>query len=315
MFGIEILDVLIGLVTIYLAFAVACTAIVEMLTAWLKLRSKNLELAMSELLAGDIGNGESFVSAFYQHPLVQSLSKGDDGRPSYLPSAVVGRVVESIVLTKTGTKDLGDALARLPESRAKGVLLSTLEEAGGAVKDFRKAVGRQFDVTMDRASGWFRRQTQLNAFLVSAALVVFLNVDTVSIVRELSVSPEARASLVELAEKRLASAEQAQKAIPSEGAFDDKELKRVKQASAAAEAALASATNTLNAAKLPLGWSEASLPSGLDWVTKIFGLLVSAFAISLGSPFWFSVLEKFKAVRSSGTQQKTKTENEEEHKP
>jgi hypothetical protein len=316
MFGIEVLDVLIGLITIYLAFAVACTAIVEMLTALLKLRSKNLELAMSEFLAGKFDDGESFVTAFYKHPLVQSLSQGDDGRPSYVPPALVGQVVESSVLAKTGEKDLKEALAKLPNSRAKGLLLATLEQTERATANFKEAVEKQFDATMDRASGWFRRRTQRNALLVSAALVVFLNIDTASIVSELSVSPEARASLVELAEKHLASAENAEEAVTIEDAGDGKKLERAKEASAAAEAALASATGTLNAAKLPLGWSEATLPrSGLDWVTKISGLLVSIFAISLGSPFWFSVLEKFKAVRTSGTQEKTKTEKEKDQKP
>jgi hypothetical protein len=34
--------------------------------------------------------------------------------------------------------------------------------------------------------------------------------------------------------------------------------------------------------------------------TKIFGLLLSAFAASLGAPFWFDVLNKFMSVRGSG---------------
>lgn len=53
MFGLETLNVLIGLVTVYLAFGVACTAIVETILAWRKIRSKNLEKALREFLAGD----------------------------------------------------------------------------------------------------------------------------------------------------------------------------------------------------------------------------------------------------------------------
>lgn len=171
MFGIEILDVLIGLVTIYLAFAVACTAIVEMLSAWLKLRSKNLEAAIGEFLAGDVTNGKSFAKAFYQHPLIQCLSKGEEGRPSYVPSATVGRVVQAIVMTKETAKDLKEAIDDLPDSRAKALLQAACEEAKGEAEEFRKAVERQFDATMDRASGWFRRRTQLIAFLVSASVI------------------------------------------------------------------------------------------------------------------------------------------------
>ena len=81
MFGLEMLDVLIGLVTVYLAFGMACTAIVEAISAWLNVRSKNLEAALNEVFAGMYKQDETFVKAFYNHPHVQALSKGTDGRP------------------------------------------------------------------------------------------------------------------------------------------------------------------------------------------------------------------------------------------
>ena len=34
--------------------------------------------------------------------------------------------------------------------------------------------------------------------------------------------------------------------------------------------------------------------------TKIFGLFLTAFAASLGAPFWFDVLNKFMSVRGAG---------------
>jgi len=43
MLGLETLDVLIGLITVYLSFAMACTVIVEAIASWLNVRSKNLE--------------------------------------------------------------------------------------------------------------------------------------------------------------------------------------------------------------------------------------------------------------------------------
>jgi hypothetical protein len=52
-FGLAALDVLIGLVTVYLVFALACTAIVEAISAWTSVRSKNLEAALKEFLAGN----------------------------------------------------------------------------------------------------------------------------------------------------------------------------------------------------------------------------------------------------------------------
>ncbi len=63
---------------------------------------------------------------------------------------------------------------------------------------------------------------------------------------------------------------------------------------------------------LPLGWALAlndprHIPlerSGWDfagWLLfKLFGLLVSAFAVSLGAPFWFDLLSKFVNIRAAG---------------
>ena len=55
----------------------------------------------------------------------------------------------------------------------------------------------------------------------------------------------------------------------------------------------------MESAGLPFGWKE--YPSTPDEISaKVAGLLVSIFAVSLGAPFWFSVLQRFMQVRSAG---------------
>jgi hypothetical protein len=67
--------------------------------------------------------------------------------------------------------------------------------------------------------------------------------------------------------------------------------------------------------QLPIGWSLdrddprhfkftefAWSPEYAGWVFyKIFGLMISVLAVSLGAPFWFDTLSKFVNVRSAGT--------------
>jgi len=52
---------------------------------------------------------------------------------------------------------------------------------------------------------------------------------------------------------------------------------------------------------VPLGWSRATAPhdfwSGLG---KVLGLLVTGFAVSLGAPFWFDLLNKVSNLRGAG---------------
>jgi hypothetical protein len=49
------------------------------------------------------------------------------------------------------------------------------------------------------------------------------------------------------------------------------------------------------------------VPTFSGTLSKIFGWLLTALAISLGAPFWFDLLNKFMQLRGGGTEpQKTK---------
>ncbi len=52
---------------------------------------------------------------------------------------------------------------------------------------------------------------------------------------------------------------------------------------------------------LPIGWTKASSPQRFtEWIAKIVGLIFTAFAVSLGAPFWFDILNKLSRLRGSG---------------
>jgi hypothetical protein len=64
---------------------------------------------------------------------------------------------------------------------------------------------------------------------------------------------------------------------------------------------------------LPVGWSRDPNDPGYfhpprlslefaGWALyKLFGLIISIVAVSLGAPFWFDTLSKFMNLRSAGT--------------
>ena len=51
---------------------------------------------------------------------------------------------------------------------------------------------------------------------------------------------------------------------------------------------------------IPLGWSKDTSPSGWGIPGKMLGLLLTAFAILLGAPFWFDLLGKVSQLRGAG---------------
>jgi hypothetical protein len=301
MFGLEMLDVLIGLVTVYLVFGMACTAIVEAVMLWLNVRSNNLEAALKEFLHGELKDGWSFVDAFYAHPLVQMLSKGPDGRPSYIPPEIVGQVVAALLAANEDVP-LAQSVASLPDkdNRIKGLLTVLATETQGDTAAFRKAVEAHFNATMDRASGWVKRYAHNVTLVVSILLVVGANVDTVSLATSLASNPEARVKMVEIAQQRLNDAQEQERKLTGgePGTISPDALARAKERSASANTTVKEAASTMKSAGLRMGWNE--LPQGVEWLTKAVGLMVSILAVSLGAPFWFDILQKFMQVRSSG---------------
>ncbi len=315
MFGLETLDVLIGLVTIYLSFGIACTAFVEAISSWMGLRSKNLKDGMHEFFQGSItgpdGKAKTFADEFYNHPLIQTLSKGKDGRPSYIPTKIVGQVVESMLGFNEQAEGLKEVLEALPgenavENRIKYLLLEFYSQVKGDVTEFRQAVENHFDASMERVVGWFKRQTQFVAFMVSAVLVLFANADTVEIAHSLASNPEARGMMVQVAGKLVEERKaieanlETQKSKLPETAFE-----AAKKKTKAADEAYSRAISDLGSTGLKLGWKELPNTAG-GWFSKIAGLLVSILAVSLGAPFWFQVLQRFIQVRGAGARSNTK---------
>ena len=61
---------------------------------------------------------------------------------------------------------------------------------------------------------------------------------------------------------------------------------------------------------IPIGWSVENIKLYNFWdiLKKIGGLLLTVFAVSLGAPFWFDILNKLANLRSSGNKPKSSLE-------
>jgi hypothetical protein len=260
-------------------------------------------------LAGDCKQNEPFVKAFYDHPLVQALTREKDGWPSYIPAEIVGQVVEAVVMsTKDGqgntATSLAEAVKFLPDrnagkpNRIKSLLEIFVTQAGGDVGKFRKAVEDHFNAAMDRASGCFKRYAQNVALGVSAALVIGANVDTIAIANSLTADPAARARIVEVAQQHLSTAQTTENLVKAGQTTGNITVEQATQQVATARAALDRAVSDIESSGLQLGWRNC--PGWSEIPVKLAGLLVSILAVSLGAPFWFDLLQRFMRVRATG---------------
>jgi hypothetical protein len=251
------------------------SAINEFIAALLKSRAKNLAQGIQALLQDPSPTG--WAARLYQHPLVASLST-PNSKPSYIPSRTFALALLDLIAPATtdGTRTLADlktGLANLPGPLQR-TLTTLLEESQDDVERLKKQIEIWFNNGMDRASGWYKRKTQWLQFFLGLSIVIVLNIDSVHIGRALwAVNSPLRASLVESA-----------KSFVAQPGGTNRPMKDV--------------VDAISTASLPIGWSEFPKPD--QWPTVIVGWLITAFAVSLGAPFWFDLLNKFVNVRASG---------------
>lgn len=300
MFNSQVLEVSIGLVFVFLLVSLILTAVMESVEAMTKSRAVDLEKAISELLEDRDGTG--LRKDLYEHPLVAAMYPGTyaatrfdaDGNkidggsrrsPSYIPR-------QQFALALLDLARSGKVKGRVYEA------LETMRQSvGGDLERLRTEVEAWYDGAMDRASGWFRRRKQFLLFWFGLAVALALNVNAVTIGQELAKSTAMRQALADLAEQT------APTLVPPDGTAVNLSLTadqvQVLRAQVSAlelpvgwdGAALDRVTAALDAARTPEGWGLLALLAG--------GYLITAFAATLGAPFWFDVLNKIMVIRST----------------
>jgi len=321
MFGSEIFEVVLSVVFIFLLLSLICSALTELIQAWLKLRSTDLEQGIRELLGDREGKG--LARKLYGHPLVYGLYRGDynpelvsEGRyksrsnlPSYIPARIFAQALMDIVLPAAGAsgsvtpapaaaaplpgaseisdqaQSFRDAIPNMENSQVEGALMPLVEAAGGDIGKVRENIEAWYDSSMDRIRGWYKRRTQVVLLVLGLIVAAAVNADTITIAKSISHDRALREALVTAAQQYAKTPEGEAGVGPAPAVYPNlQEMWRL---------------------SLPLGWNKEdprTVPREADilaWATKILGWVLTAVAISLGAPFWFDLLNKIVSARSS----------------
>lgn len=347
MTGWIMVDVAIGLVLLFMLLSLFCSIFQEAIASFLDLRGKNLTAAIARMLGSD-GTGTQTAEAkkVLDHPLVVLLTKGgtkqaapgapaapaDAGStttaPSYLPSNHFALALISTlnpVREADGTltlKGLRDSVAAISGNDSlKSALSSILDGAENNVDKAIKGIEGWFDATMDRASGWYRRQATRIMFAIGLVLAIIVNADAIQVAVRMSQSEALRASVTAYAAL-----------VASPDAKPDPALEKLKKEMAAKFQE--SGDLVAGFGGLPVGWDLCIAPppkpssagertaapertfditacyktekgdflkhSALAWAAKVLGILLTAAMAAIGAPFWFELLVKLNAIRAAG---------------
>lgn len=348
MTGSVALDVVIGLVFIYLLYSLLATIVQEIVSTWLNLRAKNLRQAIKRMLDDDM-KSDSFSKAFYDSPLIKYFARKKE-KPSYFTAANFSKVILDILRgddprpgedlrakidaslsTVLTLKNDSERTIEIKSGDTYAFLKSLWADAQGDIEKFRLQLEQWFNDTMDRASGWYKRKIQRMLFFIGLGIAIFFNVDSIIIADKLATDPALRQELIQQAERYLKEhpnlyaeikAENEKfKAMSSDSTPDSTRLISLEKIKARSDSLMQEADMLLTK---DLASMNDLLGIGIynyEWqgfgkfVKSLFGWLLTALAISLGAPFWFDLLNKLMQLRNSIAVSSAGKAKEESSKP
>lgn len=388
------IDVVLGLVFIFLLYSLLATILQEFIAQIFDLRAGMLIKTIRTLL-DDRKNTKSlflirwwtsfketfyyffsplednkFSKAFYSHPSVKYLAATSwSNKPSYIASFNFSNTLIALLRGKDykGTESQMNAIYQtLFEqpivSDGSGNVTTNIEpetlvhlrqlyiDSQKDIDKFRGLLENWFDETMERAGGWYKKQTQKILLLIGLAIAIAFNIDTIAIARLLANDRTARENMVQLAIQETPKYESFIQRIRSRSkpktdsamttSKDTVRVTRtitdtvyVENSNKYLDSAYRTVRGDMTKAGniLGLGWAEDTCkvylalmkkketasdkcsvekeikdhkkihhnPYQKWWFSIFIGWVITAFAISLGAPFWFDILNKVIQLRSS----------------
>jgi len=336
-----ILEVVIGLIFSWLVLSIATSEIQDVIKRIFNLRAKHLQNSILEMFKYEQALVDKFYNHPAIKELSKVEKNGEVKKPDYIPNDVFSEVAMEILMNarKMATEpvsseeavsfgvlggsagndlnpeiiDLTDRLfPDAPTVGAEGAVAFSMDfnemrvQLEEKVDKYKNNVSRWFDHVMTQSSDWYKKNVQVWCFWIGLVVAIFFNVDSIHIANELWREPAKRQVLVAQVE---AYNPDDPNSIPVGIDSFNTLVLPVGWTSVPAEDPSVCNQNITTDGKFTLRVGNechvrANVPSYYDingWLSKLIGILISAFAAQQGAPFWFDVLRKMINVKSQAS--------------
>lgn len=326
------IDIAIGLFFIYALYSLLVTTITELVASWINLRGNILRNGLIRMLDNDtpqeavipVNNDniepassnkyldENLSQAFLDKPEIKYLGKrtrkGNNRFPSYLkPKTFAITLLDTIGYVYSNDIDLSAIKEKLnPKNETHKMIINLIDRADNNINQFKANAEEWYNETMERVSGWYKRRIQLITFLAGILIAFILNINTIEISKILGNDEKARLAMVEAASGYVKNLDETNPDVADKKSIDElnRDIKDLIQESK-------NVKSVMNVPRPGFGKHQ----NEVSWWSYIIGCMVTAVALSLGSPFWFDLLNKLIKLRSSGMQEKTNNSNPSKKSP
>ncbi len=284
------LEILISLVGLYILFSIVNSAIVEGIAQLLNTRGNYLKNKLKAFF------GKELLDSFYNKNLVKAYSNYRN--PAFIDKSIFSQSLLEVLLSlKDDTNPLEtdkDLMKLLPDSLRDSfqfILKKAQAQGQNKLQFVQDEIEKLYEAYMEKIATWYKAYVRIFLGIAGFIFAFVFNINSINMYNILSEDDTVRMKQVQLSTLLLERKE-------------DIELNQQKITQILVESGIDSIPNQdfldkiLNA--VVLKESEKPLVSskslGIGWLKKsengFWGYLLTGFALSLGSTFWFSFLKK-----------------------
>src|SRR5688572_9775461 len=148
----SIIDVIAGMLFVYLLLSLLCTALGEYIEAKLNNRAKLLKKGIELLLNESKGGGIDLAGMLYQHGLIRPLYRDATQLPSYIPSRTFAMALWNMATATAAdggvtndVKVIRATVDKLPNQELRTAMLTLIDEANGDLARARANVEQWYE--------------------------------------------------------------------------------------------------------------------------------------------------------------------------
>jgi len=216
-------------------------------------------------------------------------------------------------------KEVNKLKSEIKEKADEGIQLAANEAAkiNATITKFKETLQSWFDKSMTDLSILYKGRVRFVIFIVALLVCTVFNADTIMISRSIYIDDATRSKIVDMAVLDTkseiinstipATTPDEHASSPSTTSTVESQSKDGKSSADVLKEKLDTYMAKVGETGLPMGWNLGKkqsedikgLPVGLwEILFKIFGILITATAVSMGAPFWFDALKKLIDIRN-----------------
>lgn len=320
-----LLQTLLALTLIYALLSILVSLLNEFYRSLINSRGKALYAEISTMISDHFNLDYAYI--VYTHPVINQLPRENkNSKPGWIDAKTFATALiqsfADMAITLNKADPGTDILQRfsmyvnsMQESKLKDMLRNYLQAAAGDYGKLEASIMSWFTNHMTAMSIDYKRQQRKGLRFFAIVITLFLNLDSIYLIKRVIQDPTLRQNLDAQAQPLYNQYKPLVDSLEKRYSPNAPIVKNTKQFMADVKM-VKKETDSLG---LPLGWNTNDAP--LIWLTKerheyargernhggfgqwilyFIGLMISAFSLSRGAPFWFELLGKFINIRRGG---------------